>query len=62
MSGALGAASELTWHQGFCILRAMDAVSQSELFPVIAEQSGKRSQLRVFMDAVERHGPLIGAE
>lgn len=34
-------------------------VEQGTLFPVIEEQSKRRSHLREMMDAIEEHGPLI---
>jgi hypothetical protein len=32
---------------------------QAELFPVVESRAGKRGMLREFMDAVEKHGPLL---
>ena len=37
----------------------MEAVQQGVLFPVLEQKAGKRSALREFMDAVDRHGPLL---
>jgi hypothetical protein len=34
-------------------------VEQGMLFPVVEEVAGERSWLRDFIDAVERHGPLV---
>lgn len=57
--GASAAVWRLTFNQGFVIVGSMEAVVQNELFPVIEDASRKRSGLRVFMDAIERHGPMI---
>lgn len=59
-----------TWHIDCIALNVLDCLStvwdrgcmeldQAELFPRIEERAGKRSAFRQFLDAVEKHGPLI---
>jgi hypothetical protein len=55
--GALAAVRRLTFDQDFCILSSMEAVIQNELFPVI--EASPKSKLRQFMEAIDRHGPMI---
>jgi hypothetical protein len=59
IAGASAAVWRLTFVQGFGIVSAMEAVIQNELFPVIEAEARKKSALRVFMDVIDRHGPLI---
>lgn len=34
-------------------------IEQGTLFPLVEQVAGERSWLREFMDAVEKHGPLV---